>query len=427
MTQAKAESRTALPILGRLHNARISPPTRRGLIRGVLSYRWLTFAWMALVYGWEVFQRNGRGIGDDVVARPLAGFALLGLVLAFNTALTLLYRIDPDLLMNPAPILTELGLGAVLLLLDVWVYGFADHAQSLPSVWVVAAVFATAIAAGKRPAIIAGAGLGLARYVGWLPYAPDGEGYYSLLRVASWVLLIVAGWTAGYLLTKLEEADRSISAYRAREEVARTLHDGVLQTLAVIQRRSDDVELVDLARTQELELREYLFGAAPRETDLASGLRAVARRAEHRHGLRVNVITAPDLPSGAEDAIHALCGAVGEALTNASKHGGAEKVTVYAEPLEEAAIGDRVRGALGGSGPDQTEKDRADDGVGPRGRERRLTTFVSVKDDGVGFDETTAADGEGLSRSIKGRIIEIGGKVEVDGRPGRGAEIRMWV
>jgi signal transduction histidine kinase len=349
--------------------------------------------WITLVYGWEVFQRNGRGIGDQVVARPVVGFVLLGLVLALNTWLTVLYRDKPTRLLTPAPVLTELFLGALLLLADVWVYGYADHAQSLPSVWVVASVFTTAIAAGQRPAVFAGIGLGLARYVGWLPYAPEGEGYYSLTRVAAWALLIVAGWSAGYLLKKLEEADRSISAYRAREEVARTLHDGVLQTLAVIQRRSDDAELIDLARTQEHELREYLFGAAPVETDLASGLRAAARRAEQRYGLRVNVITAPDLPTGDERAIHALTGAVGEALTNASKHGGATTVTVYAEPSD---------------GPDDT-------------------VFASVKDDGQGFDETQVAEGEGLSRSIRGRIIEVGGTVEVDGRPGRGAEIRMWL
>jgi signal transduction histidine kinase len=388
-----------LPILGQLRNARISPPTRRGLLRGLISYRWLTLAWSVAVYSWEVYQRNGRGIGDDLVEHPIIGFALLAAMFALNAVLTLLYREDPDLLLKPAPILTELGLGAVLLLLDVWVYGFADHAQSLPSVWVVASVFATAIAAGKQPAVIAGFGLGLARYVGWLPFAPDGEGFYSLLRVASWVLLIVAGWTAGYILMKLEEADRSISAYRAREEVARTLHDGVLQTLAVIQRRSEDVELIDLARNQELELREYLFGAAPIETDLASGLRAAARRAEQRYGIRVDVITAPDLPTGDGLAIHAVCGAVGEALTNASKHGEAGKATVYAEPVD----------------PD-------DDRM-----QSEPSVFVSVKDDGHGFDHDLVSEGEGLSRSIKGRIIENGGVVEIDGRPGRGAEIRMWV
>lgn len=393
MTETKTvERRTVLPVIGQIRQARISPPTRIGLLRGVLSYRWVMFVWITLVFGWEVFQRNGRGIGDETVARPIVGFALLAAVLAFNTWLTVLYRSNPARLLTPFPILSELVLGGFMLMVDVWVYGYADHAQSLPSIWVVAAVFTTAIAAGQRPAVIAGAGLGLSRYIGWLPYAGDGEGFYSLSRVAAWALLLLSGWCAGYLLKKLEEADRSISAYRAREEVARTLHDGVLQTLAVIQRRSDDSELVDLARTQELELREYLFGAAPVETDLASGLRAAARRAEQRYGLRVNVITAPDLPSGDERTIHAMCGAVGEALTNASKHGEAAKVTVYAEPADDD-----------------------------------YTVFTSVKDDGQGFDAEAIVEGEGLSRSIKGRIIEAGGSVEIDGRKGRGAEIRMWI
>jgi signal transduction histidine kinase len=377
--------------------ARISPPTRLGLLRGIVAYRWLTLAWMSAVFAFEVYQRNGRGIGDDRVAHPLAGFALLGAWATLSLVLTLRYRTDPDRLLDPAPVLTELFLGAALLLADVWVYGFADHAQSLPSVSVLAGIMVTAIAAGPRPAIVAGFGLGLARYVGWLPFATDGDGWYSLPRVASWVLLVVAGWTSGYVLVKLEAADRSISTYRAREEVARTLHDGVLQTLAVIQRRSDDAELVDLARNQELELREYLFGAAPVETDLASGLRAVARRAERRHGLRVDVICAPDLPTGDERRIGAVCGAVGEALTNAVKHGGAGRATVYAEPS---------------------------DGDGRGGGDRM---FVSVKDDGAGFDLDATAEGQGLSRSIRGRIIEVGGRVEIDGRPGRGAEIRMWL
>lgn len=419
MTEAKTVGgRTVLPVIGQLRQAKISPPTRVGLLRGVLSFRWAMLAWVAIVYGWEVFQRNGRGIGDDVVAHPYVGFALIAAIVAFNGWLTVLYRADPAKLLNPAPVLGELALGAVLMLADVWVYGFSDHAQSLPSVWVVASVFTTAIAAGQRPAVIAGAGLGLARYVGWVPYAPEGEGYYSLSRVAAWALLIVAGWSAGYLLKKLEEADRSISAYRAREEVARTLHDGVLQTLAVIQRRSDDGDLVDLARTQELELREYLFGARPVETDLASGLRAAARRAEQRYGLRVNVVTAPDLPSGGERMIHAVSGAVGEALTNASKHGGATTVTVYAEPVDEPSISDRVRDALTNSG--------SNDPV-TGGSDADQTVFVSVKDDGQGFDNESVVEGQGLSQSIKGRIIEMGGAVEIDGRQGRGAEIRMWI
>ncbi len=53
--------------------------------------------------------------------------------------------------------------------------------------------------------------------------------------------------------------------------------------------------------------------------------------------------------------------------------------------------------------------------------------FCSVKDDGRGFDPDATAEGVGLTRSIRGRITELGGRVEVDGRPGRGAEVRLWV
>ncbi len=394
-------------LIGPLSRSRVSPPTRQGLLRGIMAFRWLTLSWMIAVFGWEVDRRNRAATTAPRVDHPVAGFVLLGVVLVGFAALTVLYKRDPNRLVHPAPILVELAVMATLLLADVWVYGFDDHAQSLPSVSVVAVILTTAIAAGRRPAIAAGFGLGLARYVGWLPFA-DGQ-VVSVQRVGSWVLLMVAGWTAGYILVKLAAADRSIATYRAREEVARTLHDGVLQTLAVVQRRSDDAELVELARTQELELREYLFGSSPHadggELNLAGGLRSVARRAEQRHGLRVEVITAADLPVGDERGVVAVCGAVGEALTNAAKHGEADRVVVYAEPAD---------------GADQEADPPAEH------RSGRETVFVSVKDDGAGFETTETREGHGLGHSIRGRIDEIGGRVEVDGRPGRGAEIRIW-
>ena len=387
-------------LLGSLRAARVSPPTRLGLLRGILVYRWLTLAWSAAVFAGEVLRRNVAG-DAPAVAHPFIGAVLLGLAGLLALWLTRLYRTDPDRLVTPTPVLIELFGMAGLLLADVWVYGTPDHAQSLPSVAVLAGVLAAALAAGLRAAVVAGFGLGLARYVGWLPYAGEDGGLLSIRRLASWVLLVLTAWTAGYILRKLEAADRSIATYRAREEVARTLHDGVLQTLAAIQRRSDDGELVELARTQELELREYLFGASPEAADLAGSLRALARRAEQRHGLRVEVICAPDLPEGDERRNHAICGAVGEALTNATKHGGAERATVYAEPGEPGA--ERGRGRAGGP------------------------VFVSVKDDGCGFDAGSIREGHGLGRSIRGRVAEVGGRVEIDGRPGRGTEIRLWV
>lgn len=375
-------------LLGPLIAARVSPPTRRSLLKGLLAYRWLAVAWATGVYAGEVWFRRSR---DDLtdVAHPFVGAAVAAGVIALTLALTVLYRRNPNLLVRPVPVLTEVGFSAAILAADTWIFNGTDHSQSVPSVWVIGAVGAVAIAGGRRAAVITGLGIGAARFLGALPFATVVEA--TLDALSTIVLLPVAGWVMGYLLGRLTEADRSISTYRAREEVARTLHDGVLQTLAVIQRRSGDEELVTLARGQEQELRAYLFGDSGVEIDLASGLRGAARRAEDRYGLRVQVVIAPDLPTGTESHIQNISGAVGEALTNAAKHGRAVGATVYAEPDD-------------------------DDGI-----------FVSVKDDGIGFDTDIATEGEGLSRSIRGRLTEIGGRVEVDGRPGRGTEIRMWL
>jgi signal transduction histidine kinase len=168
----------------------------------------------------------------------------------------------------------------------------------------------------------------------------------------------------------------------------------VLQTLAVVQRRAGDPELARLAHDQERELREFLFGAGVAEGggDVGTRLRASAARYEDRFDGRAQVVVAPDLPPLAPAVVDALVGAVAEALTNAGRHGAARRVTVYA-------------------GPD-------DSGSG---------AFASVKDDGTGFDAGAVAEGVGLGRSVRARVAEVGGHAEVDGNPGGGTEVRLWV
>jgi signal transduction histidine kinase len=210
----------------------------------------------------------------------------------------------------------------------------------------------------------------------------------------------LGGAVAGYAAHKLREAEREVGLVRAREEVARTLHDGVLQTLAVVQRRSDDDELVRLARDQEQELRHFLFGTEPARhrrrrggtgVDLEAALRDVVAHVGRRDGLRAVVVVAGDLRPVSAPIARAVRGAVAEALTNAAKHGHAAHATVFVDPGDDEDL------------------------------------FCSVKDDGTGFDPTSVVEGEGLTRSVRGRLHEVGGRAEIDGRPGRGAEVRLWI
>lgn len=377
-------------LLGALEAPPISPPTRQSLLRGILAYRAVVGVWMTVVFAWEIWERTGNdpeSIKPDV-AHPAIGLTLLAIAWSFIAYVGVTYARNADLVVRPAIVFAEIVIAATLLFADMWIYG-STHSQALPTVWPLAVIFTVAVAGGTRAAVITGIGLGLSRYAGWLLFSPDTESPWSSARIASTVLFAVAGWVAGYLLNSQAAADRSISAYRAREEVANTLHDGVLQTLAVIQRRSDDTELVSLARTQELELREYLFSGAEVEVDLATALRAAARRTEERYPMRVDVVCAPDLPAGSEQEIHAISGAANEALTNAAKHGEAPTATVYAEPGEDH------------------------------------TFFVSIKDRGIGFNTDTAVRGQGLNRSIEGRLAAAGGRAEISSQLGRGTEVTL--
>jgi signal transduction histidine kinase len=210
------------------------------------------------------------------------------------------------------------------------------------------------------------------------------------------VFYVLGGCAAWYLTSLLRRAEGEISAARAREEIARTLHDGVLQTLALVERRATDPDLARLARRQERELREFLAGPSPGvvsngHIDVATALRAAARRYEETFGGRVDVIVAADVPRLGAGRGEALVGAAAEALTNAGKHGGSSKVTVYVEPAEGGGV------------------------------------FCSVKDDGSGFEPGKVTEGIGLARSVRGRVGEVGGTVEIRSRPGDGTEVCLWL
>ncbi len=359
----------------------------RSLLTGIAVFRWVAWAWVVVVL------LASRDVLSEPGARPGLAVVLVGAALLVSAGATALLTVDPARLLTLPVVAVEVAVACALVFGDEFVYDGAGHPQTLASAWPLAGVMTAGIAFRWRGGVVAGVVIGAAQGMGeWLgPAAWSETDTVSVISGA--FLYALAGLVAGFVTSRLREAERRISLAQAREEVSRTLHDGVLQTLAVVQRRAKDDDIVRLAHEQERELREFLFGVPGTVGgggDLGARLRAAAARFEDRYGGTARVVLAPDTPALADRTVEALTGAVGEALANAGKHGGATTVTVFAEPLE---------GEL----------------------------FCSVKDDGRGFDAATTGEGAGLRRSVRARIAEVGGRVEVAGNPGRGAEVRCWV
>ena len=355
-----------------------------GLLRASSVFRGVTLLWACV----------GIALSTEHLAQPIFAGALVALMVIT----TLLVNLWPSrgAIFDPLSARTvafELMVGAIVLIGDGLVYE-DTRPQSLPWSWPAAGVMVAGILYGKRAGLLAAAFIGSASlFAEVVLLERTGSGVGALSKLALWML---TGGVAGYVVTRLRMAEAQISVIRAREEVSRQLHDGVLQTLAVIQRRSDDNELSALARDQEHDLRAFLSGSADAATEFEPEVRRLAARHESMFGGRVNVVIAGDVPALLPEQLDALCGAMGEALTNAGKHGEAEKITIYAEPADEDMM----------DSP---------------------TVFVSINDDGTGFDPEEVEERIGLSRSIRGRMIDAGGRAEISSKPGRGAEVRLWV
>lgn len=175
----------------------------------------------------------------------------------------------------------------------------------------------------------------------------------------------------------------------ARADIAAHLHDGVLQTLALIQRGADDPGYVtQLARKQERELRGWLYGGDedPSQT-LAAAAAAVAAEVEDLHGVPVDVVVTGE--RALDESGRTLVRALREALLNAVRHG-SPPVSAYVE-----------------IGPDEVE--------------------AFVRDHGAGFDlDAVPSDRLGVKESIIGRMQRHGGSAEVRRRdPGTEVILRI--
>ncbi|HET8590977.1 MAG TPA: PspC domain-containing protein [Nakamurella sp.] len=239
--------------------------------------------------------------------------------------------------------------------------------------------------------------------MGQLDFAAARSALIAVLLTLVGVAVITVPWWIR-LVRDLGDERRERIRERERAEIAAHLHDSVLQTLALIQRKPGDArEVQRLARSQERELRTWLYGPAgyasagggttsstaagqadPGAT-FAAALATAAGEIEDTYAISVAPVVVGDAPM--DPHLAALVAAAREAMVNAAKHAGVGEVSVYAE-VENG------------------------------------TASVFVRDRGRGFDPGAVdPDRRGLAQSIRGRMDRHGGTAAVRSAPGEGTEV----
>jgi signal transduction histidine kinase len=181
-----------------------------------------------------------------------------------------------------------------------------------------------------------------------------------------------------------------------RRRIARDLHDGLAQELALVRRNLGRMDAADpvverATRGAERALAEARRGIAVLAEESEQSLDAVvtraAREVAEREGIAIVLSLAPCVHVAAEQR-EALVRIVAEAITNAARHGATDSVRV------SLVAGSRVR--------------------------------VCVSDRGRGFEP---ADGQRRGRygliSMRERARAVGGELRVASWPGEGTEVEV--
>ncbi len=215
----------------------------------------------------------------------------------------------------------------------------------------------------------------------------------GVLLVISAIAVLLGPWWLRIARDLVVERAARIRA-EERADMAARVHDSVLQTLALIQRRADQPQqVIQLARAQERELRSWLFdGRAPGSIDgeditFAAGVRQIQHEVEAQHGIAVEAVTVGDC--ALDDDLAALLAAAKEATVNAAKWSGAGVVALFAE-VEPTEVS------------------------------------LYVRDRGQGFDlEAVPGDRKGLAQSVQARMARHGGSAAIRSTPGEGTEVSL--
>jgi signal transduction histidine kinase len=360
-----------------------------GLLRVVVGYRIFGAVWLTVL---AVVTLAGSSPPD----RPGIVVAVIGGVVCWTGIVLALSFRRPDALRSPVFVVADVGVAAAALI-AAHLAGSGSFAGGYPLASVFHGVYAAGWAGGLGTAAV------LTAVAFWQVSTDD----VADLTASSGAVLVygfaaaAASWAVGTLRHRDElraaaeaaladeQTARAIAEERAR--LAAQIHDGVLQTLALIQRDRDDASRVaQLARRQERELREVLYGGpALDRSGFRGGLVAMGAGVEELSRVKVDVVVVGDRPWDAE--VEAAVLAAREAAVNAAKHSGAGEIAVYGE---------------------------ADAG--------RLEVFV--RDRGTGFDaDDVADDRRGIVDSIVSRIGAVGGAVHINSTPASGTEVHLMI
>ncbi|WP_248966290.1 ATP-binding protein [Sphaerisporangium perillae] len=206
--------------------------------------------------------------------------------------------------------------------------------------------------------------------------------------VAGGMVLIAAPWLAA-LWKELQKERRERIRQEERAEMAAHVHDSVLHTLTLIQRNANDpFEVTRLARSQERELRNWLYQPkADADATMAAAVRRVAAEIEDEHGVPIEIVCVGDCDL--HDGLRAMLQAVRQAMVNAAKYAEAPVISVYTEVEPE-----------------------------------EVTVFVRDRGKGFNMDEVPD-DRMGIRQSIIGRMERHGGSARVKTEPGEGTEVML--
>ncbi len=360
----------------------------RGLWRGVDVFRWLALAYAA----WAAWERH------EQIAHLALGVAVLGVLAGWTLAVTL----RPVRTVRAYTIELAIGCSAILatrLVDDPEV--ITAGAKTIPSIWPTAAVVGFAVLRGWRGGLAAASLVAACSFVEVVEPTPN--------TITNSIFGLLLGGCIGYCVdlarsshAALAEAMRLDAARAERDRLARTVHDGVLQTLAFINRRASDLggeaaRLGAMAGEQERILRTLVS-----QTDLAEVGRAVSGDTDlrgllrHVEGEGVQLVSPADavlLPRRVADEVVA---AVEAALDNVRQHAGD---AAHAWVLLDDA-GDEVA--------------------------------VTIRDSGQGvasgrLEEAVAQGRLGVSSSILGRLTDLGGTATVTSGPAGGTTVEMRI